>query len=861
MAMENVRFANSDEEDLYSGFDVVHPALDTRELEKDQGFQEAVKTSYGRRPPTQSRAPVGLAPGGGPRLGTASGPRLGTATGPRLGTGSGPAVSLQSSMGPVSAEGALKRPMTSMQGTGYSSQSKYFDPLNQASKGPAPPLSIVAEESPEEKIKSLERRVMELIEESCMAASRGELKLALDRAKEASSKERSLIRQREQAGLSDGHNLDLTFSVLFNLANQYAANDMYTEALNTYQVITKDRMFNNSGRLRMNMGNIYYRMGQYNKAIKFYRMALDQVPNTHKSMRIKMMHNIGLVFVQMGQYSEACTSFEYIMQEDANFKTGLDLVTCYYALGDKEKMKRGFLKLLECQLDIDDDEKYTASSDDTHANLILEVIRNDSLRKMERQMKEEAERSILTAAKLISPVIETTFSAGYNWCVDAIKGSQYADLANDLEINKAVMYLRQKNFKDAVETLKAFEKKETKVASTAATNLSFLYFLQNENEQAQKYAQMASDANSYNDAALVNLGNCSFQRNNLEEAKQYFIAALDNDASCVEALYNLGLTNKKLGQYEEALDSLLKMHAIVRNYPPVVYQIAHLYQMLGDNDQASEWYLQLLGLVPTDPHIHQRLGQIFDGEGDKQQAYQYYFDSYRYFPSNLEVIDWLGSYFIEHQVAEKAIVYFERAALMQPDEVKWQLMVAACHRRSGNYQLALQTYKQIHRRFPENIECLKLLFRLSTDLGLKEAADYALELKKAERAQEVRETRAASGSRPGSRRSSSRASRSGSAISGHEESGALLPKSAGTRASSRGPRSIPGSALSGGRTTRLSLNDLDEAEPYMPANKEIDSSYSDPIGPLQERPKTSMRRKTDDDDFGDEELGEDMLPE
>ena len=67
--------------------------------------------------------------------------------------------------------------------------------------------------------------------------SRGDLKIALDRAKEASAKERSLIRLREQAGLSDSHNLDLTFSVLFNLANQYAANEMYTEALNTYQVV------------------------------------------------------------------------------------------------------------------------------------------------------------------------------------------------------------------------------------------------------------------------------------------------------------------------------------------------------------------------------------------------------------------------------------------------------------------------------------------------------------------------------------------------------------------------------------------------------------------------------------------------
>ena len=76
-------------------------------------------------------------------------------------------------------------------------------------------------------------------------------------------------------------------------------------------------------------------------------------------------------------------------------------------------------------------------------------------------------------------MVEDSFSAGYNWCVDTIKMSQqHSQLANDLEINKAVMYLRQKDFQNAVDTLKAFEKQEAKVASTAATNLSFLYFLQ-----------------------------------------------------------------------------------------------------------------------------------------------------------------------------------------------------------------------------------------------------------------------------------------------------------------------------------------------------------------------------------------------
>ena len=41
-----------------------------------------------------------------------------------------------------------------------------------------------------------------------------------------------------------------------------------------------------------------------------------------------------------------------------------------------------------------------------------------------------------------------------------------------------------------------------------------------------------------------------------------------------------------------------------------------------------------------------------------------------------------------------------------------------------------------------------------------------------------------------------------------------------------------------------------------------DASYTDPLGELPPRPKTAAKqRKDDDEDFGDEELGDDMLPE
>jgi len=65
----------------------------------------------------------------------------------------------------------------------------------------------------EEKIKRLEKRIHELVDDACMAEARGDYQLGLEKAKDSSNKERSLIRMQEQAGLNDSHNIDLTFLV------------------------------------------------------------------------------------------------------------------------------------------------------------------------------------------------------------------------------------------------------------------------------------------------------------------------------------------------------------------------------------------------------------------------------------------------------------------------------------------------------------------------------------------------------------------------------------------------------------------------------------------------------------------------
>nr|XP_039329304.1 intraflagellar transport protein 88 homolog isoform X3 [Saimiri boliviensis boliviensis] len=789
--MQNVHLApETDEDDLYSGYNDYNPICDIEELENDVAFQQAVRTSHGRRPPITAKIPS-------------------TAVTRPIATGYGSKTSLASSIGrPMTGaiQDGVTRPMTAVRAAGFIKaglRGSAFDPLGQ-SRGPAPPLEVKKKDSPEEKIKQLEKEVNELVEESCIANSCGDLKLALEKAKDAGRKERVLVRQREQAATPENINLDLTYSVLFNLASQYSVNEMYAEALNTYQVIVKNKMFSNAGILKMNMGNIYLKQRNYSKAIKFYRMALDQVPSVNKQMRIKIMQNIGVTFI----------------------------------LADREKMKKAFQKLIAVPLEIDED-KYISPSDDPHTNLVTEAIKNDHLRQMERERKAMAEKYIMTSAKLIAPVIETSFAAGYDWCVEVVKASQYVELANDLEINKAVTYLRQRDYNQAVEILKMLEKKDSRVKSAAATNLSALYYMGKDFAQASSYADIAVNSDRYNPAALTNKGNTVFANGDYEKAAEFYKEALRNDSSCTEALYNIGLTYEKLNRLDEALDCFLKLHAILRNSAEVLYQIANIYELMENLSQAIEWLMQVVSVVPTNPQVLAKLGELYDREGDKSQAFQYYYESYRYFPCNIEVVEWLGAYYIDTQFWEKAIQYFERASLIQPTQVKWQLMVASCFRRSGNYQKALDTYKDTHRKFPENVECLRFLVRLCTDLGLKDAQEYARKLKRLEKMKEIREQRIKSG-RDGS--GGSRGKREGSASSDSGQDCSASSK--GERLSAK-LRTLPGTN-----------------EPYeSSSNKEIDASYVDPLGPQIERPKTAAKKRIDDDDFADEELGDDLLPE
>ena len=187
---------------------------------------------------------------------------------------------------------------------------------------------------------------------------------------------------------------------------------------------------------------------------------------------------------------------------------------CYFAIGDKEKMKRGFQRLVAINpmpVEQSGDGTPIFKEDPIEDH---EVFNEDSLREITRQRRKDSNRYIILAAKLVAPSIDPNFSDGFDWMIEVLKASSNSHMASELEIAKSVQYLKSKDFQKAIECLKDFEKKDQKLVGTAATNLSFLYFLDNDLKNSEHYANVAIEHDRYNSKAQTNKGNIYFARGN-----------------------------------------------------------------------------------------------------------------------------------------------------------------------------------------------------------------------------------------------------------------------------------------------------------------------------------------------------------
>lgn len=280
-------------------------------------------------------------------------------------------------------------------------------------------------------------------------------------------------------------------------------------------------------------------------------MALDLIPASSKEMRFKILKNIGHAFVKLGQFNEAINSFETIMKGVPEFTDAMNLMLCLYALGDKLRMKDCFASMLSIEI--------PGFTEEEEEEMTKEATYTDTLREDIKEKKREAIKIIVDCSKLIAPVIEDDIILGYEWILETLKNSYFPEVESEVEICKAMAYLKKKEMEKSIEVLRNFERKDKIMMARVATNISFLYFLENDHKNAEKYAEIAINYDRYNAKALVNRGNCLYVKNEFLRAKEQYLEAIGVEADCVEALYNLAFISKKLNMFLEALQALEKL--------------------------------------------------------------------------------------------------------------------------------------------------------------------------------------------------------------------------------------------------------------------------------------------------------------
>lgn len=584
-------------------------------------------------------------------------------------------------------------------------------------------------EDPEKKIKKYELEINNLIDESNDLLYCDNKKVeALQKSKDAVTKMKQLEKYLETAELTDYLNVNLHYSAFLNLCCLLEANNLLNDAIQEYTKLLSSKTQENSVCVRVNMGNIYYKMGEYKMAIKMYKMVIDMLNPKQKNLKDKLYKNLANAYVKINEYSEAINVYSEIITKASDFGIMFNMILCLFSVGDKAKLKTTFLEMLSIETLWNDSNNI--EKEDTYLN--------DELAKECTERRNLDGVLVLQAAKLIAPVIEQSIIKGYQWIKESLKNSKFQEVLSEIEICEAIEFVKELEIPKAIEILKDFEKKDKNMMARAATNLSFLYFLENDIKQSNYYSDLALEYDRFNSKALVNKGNCYFVKHDFIRAKEKYLEAIGIEADCIEALYNLAFVNKKINYYDEALIALEKLKSVVGNMPEVIYQIASIYELRGENKQALKWYDILLTIIQNEPNIHARLGALYSIENEEGQAYHHYMESFKLLPVNIDTIAWLGIHFVKNLKYEKACIYFEKASLIQPKDLKWKLMVASCFRRMENFDKAIKIYLEVHNEDPNNLESLRFLVQINQELG-RPYEVYSQELKKLERKMEIEE--------------------------------------------------------------------------------------------------------------------------
>jgi predicted O-linked N-acetylglucosamine transferase (SPINDLY family) len=169
-----------------------------------------------------------------------------------------------------------------------------------------------------------------------------------------------------------------------------------------------------------------------------------------------------------------------------------------------------------------------------------------------------------------------------------------------------------------------------------------------------------------------NMGNVLRDLARSQDALAAYQKALAVDPNFLDALNNRCSLLQSLQQHEEALSHALQMIALNPGRAASFESLGSIYYKLGDFERAEAAYRQATALQPDLVKAHYNLGTMLSERKHFQASAESFLKGLTYEPENVDLNIGCGSSLYAQGDVERALVYFNKAADLQPDKAYWR---------------------------------------------------------------------------------------------------------------------------------------------------------------------------------------------
>ena len=159
-------------------------------------------------------------------------------------------------------------------------------------------------------------------------------------------------------------------------------------------------------------------------------------------MGFKVCRNIGNAFVNIGKYCDTIQNYKATISSSPYHEICVNALLCYVALGDSEKSKRCFTKIMSLLLNQVGEEEESLTSERNNCKggeRCGELIEDELL-----CQSKDYEQVVTTASLIVDSVFgEGKCTEEYHWVHSQIKGT-HESLSNRIKIEQALKHLESK---------------------------------------------------------------------------------------------------------------------------------------------------------------------------------------------------------------------------------------------------------------------------------------------------------------------------------------------------------------------------------------------------------------------------------